>query len=565
MHANPESPNRAPAAVKRPTHERHANLRLTQAFVALCTLPLMVYFVFATWIEPISPYYANYDPEFQYLMNSLEAFKGKSYTYVEHPGTPLEVIGSGIYVVTYPLVGKSPDDFVLYHLRNPRLFLTLAHAFLLLASIACIWRLSSVLTSEGNLEHALLAGSISVLYFAAHPLSFTALTVWSHNSLSFAFGTLFIVMLFESVVRRPPGDLVPLRQLIMFGLYAGVLTAVTIYLAAWIAGTLTIVIVFYRLQRISWRKTMAAALTIGASSLAGFSLAVLPGISQMLLFFRWVRALLTHESTYLLGSGDEPLLVRWAGNFVDLGRQLPMLFIATSVLLLLAAIAFVRWRNRAREKPGLWAFIFGTILQVGLLTALILDHPKAEYLLSVGAVLPVLAISILRIWEYDHALGRILTRTVTILVLGGFVFSFGQAISQHQMEVARIAKIERQTAQSREAYAQLLGTKSADLFVLWTYRSYAPCFSLWFGNDSTGRVFRKEISQLCYRQSELNIWTEKVNSGQGVSALEDTKWDMIIGCEDGFKIPVLANQPNTETFPILKLECGSLKIAYNRN
>jgi hypothetical protein len=51
---------------------------------------------------------------------------------------------------------------------------------------------------------------------------------------------------------------------------------------------------------------------------------------------------------------------------------------------------------------------------------------------------------------------------------------------------------------------------------------------------------------------------------QGVSQLSDARWDAIIGCEDGFKSPALAALRSTETYPSLKLECGSLKIAFNR-
>jgi hypothetical protein len=85
-----------------------------------------------------------------------------------------------------------------------------------------------------------------------------------------------------------------------------------------------------------------------------------------------------------------------------------------------------------------------------------------------------------------------------------------------------------------------------------------------FGNDSAGRVFRKEIGEMCYRQYEFNIWTQKVVSSQGVSTLATTKWDVIIGCEDGFDTAGLGALPYVSTFPSLKLECGSLMIAYNR-
>src|SRR5512143_2465571 len=70
-------------------------------------LPVVAYSLYFNGLQRISPFYEYYDPEFAYLMNSLEVFKGEPYAYVDHPGTPLEVIGSVIYASTYPFLHRS--------------------------------------------------------------------------------------------------------------------------------------------------------------------------------------------------------------------------------------------------------------------------------------------------------------------------------------------------------------------------------------------------------------------------------------------------------------------------
>jgi hypothetical protein len=531
----------------------------------ICALPLVAFFVYATWLNPILPYYANYDPEFPYLMNSLEVFKGKPYAYVDHPGAPLEVIGSAIYAATYPVLGRTPDAFIRYQLENPGLFLTLAHGFLLAASIACIgYFVTAGVFAKGRRGDILEVSALALMYFAVHPLSFPSLVVWSHNSFNFAFGTLVLVILFRKLRDGPPDREMPRRQLILLGLAAGLLSGITIYMASWAVSMLAVVAILYWLRRISWRRILAACITLALSSVVGFALAVLPVITRVPAFFSWIKALMTHENRYLLGPEDVPLLVRMPVSFVQLFHELPVLFVSTAIIAGLAIVGLVVvWRSPSRRHPELWALTLGLLLQIGLLTGFILDHPKAEYMLSVAAIVPVLAMAVLEIFKSQPAISRILRPLLIALIFVGLVVSFAESVSAQQANVTRISQIEAQTTQTRQTYAQALGRAPADLFVLWTYRSYSPCFSLWFGNDSTGRAFRKEIGEICYRQYELNVWSQKVVSSQGVSAIGDAKWDLIIGCEDGFKIPVLANQPVTETFPSLKLECGSLKVAFH--
>src|SRR4030042_5852908 len=111
----------------------------------LASLPLIVYFVYATWLEPISPFYANYDPEFQYMLNSLEVVRGRPYYYADQPGSPLEMLGTVLYALTFPFPRMDINAFIRFHLVHPRVFLTAAHGLLVLASAATL----SFLTGAG--------------------------------------------------------------------------------------------------------------------------------------------------------------------------------------------------------------------------------------------------------------------------------------------------------------------------------------------------------------------------------------------------------------------------------
>jgi hypothetical protein len=331
-----------------------------------------------------------------------------------------------------------------------------------------------------------------------------------------------------------------------------------------VVTTILVVTLFCRFRGLSWRSTLGAGFTVALSSLAGFFVMVLPVLSRMPAFFEGVSQLVAHENSDPLGLAGKPLGTRLTIGLANLYDKAPALFVAVILLALLAAIALAMRRRRMSERPELWALGLGLVLQISLLAFAILDHPVSIYLLSIAATAPVLALVSLKLLEDRPAIARALSTTFTVVVLAGYLVSFAQSVAAQQSKAARIGLVVQQSQDSLKTYAQETGRLPADLFALWTYRSYSPCFSLWFGNDSTNRAFRKEIGEMCYRQYEFNIWTQKVVSSQGVSTLANTKWDVIIGCEDGFNTAGLGALPSAGTFPSLKLECGSLKIAYNR-
>jgi hypothetical protein len=99
-------------------------LKIIAAFLSI-TFPLVGYWVYRSLIR-IGPFYLAYDPEIQYMINSLLPFKGYAYTYIDHPGTPVEVIGSALLLGTYPFF---KNNFILSHLQNPEIFFMEAHIF----------------------------------------------------------------------------------------------------------------------------------------------------------------------------------------------------------------------------------------------------------------------------------------------------------------------------------------------------------------------------------------------------------------------------------------------------
>src|SRR5688500_20285374 len=52
-------------------------------------------------LKGLGPSYRDYDPEMAYFLNSLAPFKGAPYFYTDHPGTPVEMIGTILLGTAY--------------------------------------------------------------------------------------------------------------------------------------------------------------------------------------------------------------------------------------------------------------------------------------------------------------------------------------------------------------------------------------------------------------------------------------------------------------------------------
>src|SRR5512141_2770089 len=105
-----------------PSHARYRNAAALLLFLA----PILAYWIYCLLIQP-APHYDGIDPEYEYFLNSLGAFKRQPYAYVDHPGTPLEMVGTLILAGTYPWLAGNPEGFVGFHLRHPQVFFTLAY------------------------------------------------------------------------------------------------------------------------------------------------------------------------------------------------------------------------------------------------------------------------------------------------------------------------------------------------------------------------------------------------------------------------------------------------------
>src|SRR5687768_15384918 len=145
------------------------------------------------------------DPEIAYFVSSLAVFEGQPYLLVQHPGTPLLVLGTAIFGILFLFVGGPAPAFVARLVLQPVLFFLPAHLLLVTANIACAiaWGVKALPVRRP--VDALLAAAVPASFFALLPQSFTWTFYWTHNAFAFPAGGLILLFLLRALRRgRPP-------------------------------------------------------------------------------------------------------------------------------------------------------------------------------------------------------------------------------------------------------------------------------------------------------------------------------------------------------------------------
>lgn len=493
---------------------------------------LSSYWIFTKLLQPISSFYKDYEAEILYFMNSLAIFKGGSYYYLDHPGTPIEILGSLVLGVFYLLSGKSAEAFIQGQLLNPEPFFVAVHILLTGMSIFCalfLFNTAISITSQDKGD-LFFAAAIALLYFAIHPLSFSTLTLWHHASFNFPFGTLYLTALLGLSQNDKE---IPISAIILLGLGAGFLAATMIYFAAWTIGTIIFIAISYYVRNISIPKIVVVTSTLAGFSFLGFILALLPAAERVSYFVNWITELILHQGMYGGGaSGIIALPTLWI-NFLDMVSSLPAFSFFVFSVLILSMYVIIKNNKRKTEISGMWALTIALVVQILILLALNLKHPGAKtffvnrYLLPTAATIPILTLLAIQLIKTSSAFQVWGKRAVILFVFAGSLYFLPNSMLEHRVKSEVIKS-------SVEKSNQVIGNLSKEkelpaeqINILWTYETFANCYSLWFGNEMSGIVFSPEVKNICNQQNALNIWGRNVIIGEEFVGIETVKWDVI--------------------------------------
>jgi hypothetical protein len=489
----------------------------TIGLIVFCVI-LLGYWVYANVVKPTPPYMAQ-DPETVYMISSLGVFKGQPYVYIDHPGTPLEVLGSLFFLLSYPVAAASHDSFIMYQLQHPELFLAIAHGFLTLSCIMCSALLVRYAIPLRSWPDVAMSLTLPALFFTASPEGFSALQLWSHNSFSFPFGTLLLLWLL--VLVREKREITG-KVAVATGIAGGVLTACQLYFATWVVGIMITIGLFYLFQK-HWKQGVITAAVVGAGSLVGFFIATLPVLGQYPAFFNWVISLVTHQGVHGLGGAGIGSAQLITDNLANLVFNAPTL-INMVILVLVLLVAVLIWQRRTfQSQPGLWAVAVGVTLQLILTSALFIRAPSLHYLPAIAAILPILVAVAWNLFKWSRPFVLALGFAIPFAILVAFGRQSVQAVKLYNQDIDDLEAAQAATSHYISDYAASHGKNSSDVRVWWTYGAWSPDSALWFGNYDSNNVFADEAVTLYPSQRYLAIDSRYVPFDPKRSA-----WDVIV-------------------------------------
>ena len=492
---------------------------------------MILFLLVGFWLYPSiilkgpQPYYGDYDPQMAYFLNSLAPFKGAPYFYTDHPGTPVEMIGTLLLGTTYVFF-TDHTNFINDYLEHPEYFLNLAHGFVTILSVLCAIYFFLTVLRTSQKPNVYLALSLALLFYGLHPNSFKTLTVWSHTSFNFPLGAGYLILLF-TVAHDARGQ-ISNRLAGGLGLIAGVMIAVMVNFAPWLATTLLFIILSNYRRRIPWKESLITAGILVFSCAAGFFVSILPSIQRMPYFFGFIYNLLGHQSLYGTGPKGMPSISLLRSNLQDMVLAAPLVFLVILASLLASFFIFLQSGSRIRENGSLWALDFSLLFQCGILTLAILKHPGEHYLLSLAATLPVLVLVIHKLSDFYVRFSRQLSNALIIFSIISISAYALLSIKNRHAELLDARAVEAEINRIITEQEIRLNKAPGELLILRTNETYSYCSALLHGDVFTGGVFATEINTWCPSQAYfINRFDWVLYHGTQV-AVQDLPWDLLI-------------------------------------
>lgn len=391
----------------------------------------------------------NADPEYLYLFNSLVILRGRAPWHIDHPGTPLQMLGAAVIRILFASTGHGTIEADV--VNRPEAYVSAIHLTSLVVAALLIFGAGVAVWRRAGLVPALIlqwAPWLSVPMIGElarlrpEPLLVAA---------SMCLGAIFIRQMDG---RTPSG-----RFARAAGAWTGACLALKLTALPLLAGP--------PLVARDWKSRRVFATTTVVAFLIGIS-AALRKLPSML---HWAWRLVTHSGNY--GSGSTTV--------VDPGRFLPAL--ATLVageplvtaIVAISLVTWVLWLRGSPETDVESRRILGAVCCVEVFQFLTTaKHPAPHYLAPAIALVGVNGAGI---WRYATHAGRVVTIraalatsvAVALIVQVPLVGAYAHELDALRVQQETIARTAESTAQRDQCV------------VIAHYRASSEAFALAFG------------------------------------------------------------------------------------
>lgn len=460
--------------------------------LALCIVPVLLFSLSYLFAVLRGPYYLgrNLDPEYAYLLNSLDILHLVAPGHTDHPGTPLQLLGALVILAHYGITSLfhstlSIQDEVLTHPESYLRSINLSLNGLIL--LLGILNGKKILQLKGNW--------ILVAAIQFTPFLFTTLLVSTARVSPEPL--LLVVVLCLSLILIPAftaqGRITSSKTSLLLGIILGIGIATKV-------TALSLLLLVLLPRRI---KDKALAL---ASSIVSFFIFSMPSWARLPRLAQWLISIFLRDGRYGHGDIGLPNLEALQTSTGDLLSADPGFFVFLGLASGTWLYLLLKHRSSSASTKSSRDHIYVIALLLTILagqTAIIIKHPPIHYMVPVmalvGPFMLFLFVVLERQWRHN-AQSRVLTFGLSAVLGIGLLSSLSNGIGELRTAIAyRASVMEAQ---------QLIETSFQGCEVIGYYRSSSLAYALAFGDNFSRTKFASALARLHSEPVFYHIWSQ---------------------------------------------------------
>jgi hypothetical protein len=412
--------------------------------------------------------FSDYDPDYAYLMNSVNSELHRDVGHTDHPGTLLQTFGGLVLTLDRMIEFSGNQEAQIANLlNNPEKFLTLLiEIILVIYTLALSFAGYVVLSKAQNLLSMILV-PLTPLYFAQ--ITTTNIFRFNPEPIVSIFSTLLGALSFKKSYEGRTDKNYELISGALLGF--GIATKITI-----------LPLMILPLFILSTKKEFAQYFACIA---VFFYIGIYPILNQFHGFSSWVMSLATHKGAY--GTGPTGLI-----DLYTVKSFLPTLLteIPLYIFALFVSGFVVISRKRTIQEKALYGFFVSCVAQM----LMVLKHPGIRYLcpsLALAGFMIVLSMSVLG--------ERVNKKNLKM----GFIVVFMALIIFNSLKLYEACRVKfRSTGKilAAESYWEKNHKDSATLSFMY---SSSPRFALAFGEAFAKGIYGRETDKM---YSDIFSW-----------------------------------------------------------
>ena len=466
-------------------------------------LPLLLVVTAVYLNHARGPYWLglNLDPDYVYLLNAANMANLDKVSHIDHPGTPVQVLGAVTLRILH-FFNFSPDiDLKTDVLKRPEYYLKAVNAVMVAMNVFMLLLLG-VVTYQLT-RNTWLSLWLQAAPFFSRTIPVFGLTRVSPEPLLLFSGLLFVLLLVKFMHAFSSGedkDKRKTRLIFFFALAAGLGAATKVTF-------LPLVIIPFLIFPGFKNK-----LVYFFSAIAGFILFTLPIIGMYHKFFNWIYNLLVHKKSYGMGETGVISLQQYVTNIKKLlTGELFFSSVLIAALVTAAVVLIIPGLRKASRRNIKLKLLTAVILSQLLGVLMVGKHPARHYLM------PVLCLSGITVFLIFSLLKDLLNQLkakenfhifklkVSYLFLSFMVFTAGAFFLVNPVnQIKNTASYKTWIKNKSLAVYRQAETAYKDYAKIYCYGSSSPAYALKFGDDYAGNNYTEALAQI-YKDAHFYI------------------------------------------------------------